>query len=717
MAIKSDGSMWGIGNNGNGALGLGSSLAYSRNLVRIGNGNDWKKVMLGWFNTIALKNDGTLWSCGWNGDGRNGQPISFGSHFEFTKIGIDNDWKNFSIKANHTIALKNDGSIYSFGLNEKGQLGLGDLISRDVPTRIGTDNDWTIVDASYQYSMALKANGKAYSWGDNLFSQLSRSYSIQGNLTPGLVTGVPLLKNIELGYRSVTFVANNNFLYVIGSNQAYELGIGQSISGVNLPKLQSNDANWAMLSSNTQSTIGIKNDGTLWGWGENASGQVGGKDGFVSPFMPNIAQINANCPPFNIVDTNYQVKEKRVYGDSLFKVLVNDYNFNNTHDIEIVRDSVINSIFYISGTTFYAKRGVDYKLNKKFDFDIKITDNTGLSLIKTIHVNIVQQKGSWYVDSANGDNVLGNGSLLSPYKTIQKTIDASISGDTILVSKGTYQDNLILTKELTIIALDSQSKTVIKPLLPNSQIINFTSGSNNSKLRGFTLTGGGNVRGSAIDCNFSNPTIENCIITNSAGEAPIRFYYSAAIINNCVIYKNKGGNVFFYDPIDAAPKVNYSTIAFNSGIGTGSSNTSIIPVFTNCIIYGNKGGSTAGNISVLNSIVQGGYLGNSTNINANPAFKDTLNNDYHLLNYSPAIGLGTIIPGINKDFDGNSKPLPSGSNPDAGAYENNFGHPAPFINTDSSRNGIILLKMTQTPVGTVNKINIYKVVELLETDC
>ena len=42
--------------------------------------------MLGWFNTIALKDDGTLWSCGWNGDGRNGQPLSEGSHFIFTKI-------------------------------------------------------------------------------------------------------------------------------------------------------------------------------------------------------------------------------------------------------------------------------------------------------------------------------------------------------------------------------------------------------------------------------------------------------------------------------------------------------------------------------------------------------------------------------------------------------------------------------------------------------
>jgi hypothetical protein len=313
----------------------------------------------------------------------------------------------------------------------------------------------------------------------------------------------------------------------------------------------------------------------------------------------------------------------------------------------------------------------------------------------------------WYVDSASGNNTTGIGSSILPYKRITTAVNAAITGDTILVGKGTYLDNLILTKELTIIALNTQKNTILKPLLPNSQIVNFTSGSNSSKLSGFTLTGGGNVRGSAIDCNFSSPTIERCIITNSGGEAPIRYYYSDAVINNCLIYKNVGSRVFFYDPIPVAPKVNHSTIVYNSGIGTGSSNTSVIPVFTNCIIYGNSGGTFGGNINILNSLIEGDYPGNETNINANPKFIDSSLNDYRLQDYSPAIGLGTVIPGINKDFDGNSKPLPLSSSPDAGAYENIYDHPSPYL-TDSSSSTQIKISSYQFPVTGLSKIYIYK---------
>ena len=385
---------------------------------------------------------------------------------------------------------------------------------------------------------------------------------------------------------------------------------------------------------------------------------------------------------------------------------VNNYN--------IYRSTDGSTFTKLTSTTTNTFTNTDLTAYIKYYYKITAFDSLDLSYdnygIESLSTSIVEATATnrFYVDSAIGNDITGIGSSTLPYKKISTAINAAFAGDTILVERGTYLDNLILTKELTIVALNTQKNTILKPLLPNSQIVNFTSGSNSSKLSGFTLTGGGNVRGSAIDCNFSSPTIERCIITNSGGEAPIRYYYSDAVINNCLIYKNVGSRVFFYDPIPVAPKVNHSTIVYNSGIGTGSSNTSVIPVFTNCIIYGNSGGTFGGNINILNSLIEGDYPGNETNINANPKFKDSLLDDYRLQDYSPAIGLGIVIPGINKDFDGNSKPLPSSSNPDAGAYENNFGHPAPFINTDSSRNGFVLLKMTQTPVGTVNKINIYK---------
>ncbi len=313
----------------------------------------------------------------------------------------------------------------------------------------------------------------------------------------------------------------------------------------------------------------------------------------------------------------------------------------------------------------------------------------------------------WYVDSASGNNSTGIGTQLAPFKTIQNAIDLTLSGDTILVKTGTYIENLLINKKITIISLEGALKTAIKPLLPNSQIVNFTGGALDSKIKGFKLFNGGSVRGSAIDCNFSNPIIENCIITNSAGEAPIRFYYSAARITNCLIYKNTANNVFFYDPNDYVPTITHSTIAYNVGIGTGASNSINIPIFTNSIIYGNTGGSYSGNINILNSIVQGGYPGNNTNVDANPRFLDSLNNDFHLSSYSPAIGIGKLSVIETKDFELNNRIIPIGSYPDAGAFENINDHPAPYL-TDSTNSSQIKISNYQYPTNGLNKIYIYK---------
>jgi hypothetical protein len=384
---------------------------------------------------------------------------------------------------------------------------------------------------------------------------------------------------------------------------------------------------------------------------------------------------------------------------------INNYNIYRSNDgVNFTKlTSTTNNYYINSGLSAYTR--YYYKVSAFDSLDLSY-ENYGLESILTENVNAIPTN-RFYVDSASGNDATGIGSSDSPYKKISVAVTAAISGDTIIVGKGTYNDNVILTKELTILAQSLQSNTIIKPLLPTSQIFNFTSGSANSKLKGFILTGGGNVRGSAIDCNFSSPVIENCIITKNAGEAPIHFYYTEAVINNCLIYRNTGNNVFFYDPNDKIPKINHSTIVYNSGLGTGTSNTSLIPVFTNCIIYGNSSGSTGGNINILNSIVQGGYLGNETNIDASPAFIDSANNDFHLKNYSPAIGLGTNSIALTKDFEGNTRTMPNTSNPDAGAYETVYDHPAPII-VDSSVNGVINLKIIQNPIGSVNKLYFYK---------
>jgi len=133
---------------------------------RIGSDSDWKQVAAGgaWF-TAALKNDGSLWAWGCNGDGAVGQP-NLTNHFGLpTRIGAETHWTNLCAGPYHSLALKQDGSLWAWGYNNFGQLGDGTGTSRSVPTRIGAEQDWRMTAAAIFNSFALKRNGTLWGWG------------------------------------------------------------------------------------------------------------------------------------------------------------------------------------------------------------------------------------------------------------------------------------------------------------------------------------------------------------------------------------------------------------------------------------------------------------------------------------------------------------------------------------------------------------------------
>ena len=96
--------------------------------------NDVKQISCGMYHTVILKNDGSLWSCGWNEDGQlgTGLDVSSSNKKSFTQVTTNTDnVKQISCGNNHTFIVKNDGSIWSCGYNYYGQLGLGTSDSHD----------------------------------------------------------------------------------------------------------------------------------------------------------------------------------------------------------------------------------------------------------------------------------------------------------------------------------------------------------------------------------------------------------------------------------------------------------------------------------------------------------------------------------------------------------------------------------------------------------
>jgi alpha-tubulin suppressor-like RCC1 family protein len=173
LGVKEDGSVWATGLNMYGNLGLGDTADRHR-LTEIGSAQDWATVSAGLGYGLALKKDGSLWAWGGNNFGQLGVGDTTARHSP-TRVGRAADWTAAYCLGHHSLALKRDGSLWAWGENSFGQLGVGDTADKHSPTRVGTSRDWAAISpggaASY-HSLALKQDGSLWAWGLNNYGQL-----------------------------------------------------------------------------------------------------------------------------------------------------------------------------------------------------------------------------------------------------------------------------------------------------------------------------------------------------------------------------------------------------------------------------------------------------------------------------------------------------------------------------------------------------------------
>jgi alpha-tubulin suppressor-like RCC1 family protein len=279
LALKKDGSLWSWGANEHGQLGSGTQVSRDRP-ARVGQDRDWISVSAGPLHSVALKTDGTLWSWGLSGrvrscqltparvgvdtnwqalaaggivcaikrDGtlwrclvnagiRDARPgISDPTRFDRiewptsssagtgvttnevipVRIGGGTNWTTLVGGSGHWLGLQADGTLWTWGRNEHGQLGIGTATPTEPePRRVGVSTDWRAVGVGMTHSLALKADGSLWVWGDNRYGQVGN-----GSTTNALLP-------VRVGRA-------NDWLWAAGGG-AY--------------------------------SVGLKTDGSLWMWG------------------------------------------------------------------------------------------------------------------------------------------------------------------------------------------------------------------------------------------------------------------------------------------------------------------------------------------------------------------------------------------------------------------------------------------------------------------
>lgn len=276
VAIKTNGTLWTWGWNSFGQLG-DNSTNNSTIPIQIGTDNDWAFISAGDKYTLALKTNGTLWGWGDNEYGQLGDGTSGAGNKILipTPIGVAT-WSFVSAGSDHSLAIKTDGTLWAWGRNNNGKLGNGSTTDSYMPTQISALTNWQTVLAAQSHSVARKTDGSVWTWGDNTNGQLGDGTSgVSAYKTlPINVGSMSISTTIAKGFQHTIVRKNDGKLYSWGGNASGQLGDGTNTQQNN-PVTVNNDTDWLLVDSKATHTTALKTDGTLWTWGSNLYGQLG----------------------------------------------------------------------------------------------------------------------------------------------------------------------------------------------------------------------------------------------------------------------------------------------------------------------------------------------------------------------------------------------------------------------------------------------------------
>ncbi len=222
LILASDGSLWCWGSDFVGwpVLGLGSNTLKSTRLRRIGRDSDWVGISAGTDHNLALKSNGTLWT--W------GESVPFSRDAIYTPIPAapGKDWQQAAAGGNISIGLKRNGTLWAWGNSWAGSVGNGST-NRNIstPAQIGARTNWVTVWAGALQTLALQSDGSLWYWGENP-----------------------------------------------------DPAIAQDKSPVVSPTRVGGETNWVDIGFGCYTVLGIKSDGTLWAWGRDAERYTGAPD-------------------------------------------------------------------------------------------------------------------------------------------------------------------------------------------------------------------------------------------------------------------------------------------------------------------------------------------------------------------------------------------------------------------------------------------------------
>jgi len=359
LTLKTDGTVWAWGYNNAGQLGDGTTVqklvpTQVKGVGGVGYITNISQIAAGSSHSVAIKTDGTLWAWGANNNGQLGDgtvtlrntPVQVK---DVGGVGYISGVVQVVAGYDYTVAVKADGTVWAWGLNNQGQLGNGTTVSTSTPVQVkdvggvGYLAGVTVVSIDFYHSLALKTDGTVWAWGLGSNGQLGNNTTVS-TTTPVQVKGVggvgylTDVSQITAGGNNSIALKTDGTVWAWGYNINGSLGDGTTVQR-NAPVQVKGVDGVGYLTGVTKITadynyaIALKGDGTVWAWGLNSSGQLG-----------NGTTVSTSTP--------IQVKDVGGVGylGGIVKIAI-----NNNHSLALKSDGTITAWGYNS----YGQLGID----------------------------------------------------------------------------------------------------------------------------------------------------------------------------------------------------------------------------------------------------------------------------------------------------------------------------------------------------------------------
>ena len=364
MAIRSDKTLWAWGFNSSGQLGIATGAGNFSSPVAIPSSStaSWSTISGNNLYSLGIKSDGTLWGWGLNTSGQVGIASLVNASSPVLVSGpATTSWSYVSAGVNHALAITSLGRLYGWGLNTSGQVGIASLTTVSSPVLVSgpAATSWSSVSAGNIYSLGITTTGLLYGWGFNTSGQVGIA-SLTTVSSPVLVSGPATTSwsSVSAGYVHSLGITTTGLLYGWGLNTSGQVGIA-SLTTVSSPVLVSGPAttSWSSVSAGNNFSLGITSTGLLYGWGLNTSGQVG-INSLTTVSSP--VAVTAPVPP---ITTSFSLLAA---GDShSFGIYSNSlYAWGNNNTGQLGNSSLVStsSPVLIPGTWSTVTAGVSFSL-------------------------------------------------------------------------------------------------------------------------------------------------------------------------------------------------------------------------------------------------------------------------------------------------------------------------------------------------------------------